>query len=142
MGEDGSTEDISEVSEGTEQKILESLEAEANKTEQSFVEAKQDMEKREKQHKLNSEVIGRDITRTNRQILRLQEIMRAFSQKHQIKVQRSHQNEMKIKQLELDLQAAEDRRRKLELEKSARGVLGSVLTFHSKTFFRRFSRFG
>jgi len=124
-GEDGSNEDISEVCEGTEHKLLENLEADANKTEQSFVEAKQNMEKREKEHKINSEVIGRDITRTNRQIVRLQEIMRAFSQKHQIKVQRSQQNEMKMKQLELDLQTAEDSRRKLELEKLSRGNLGT-----------------
>jgi len=113
--EEGSTEDTCEI---TEHNLLETLEEEASKTEQSFEQAKEDMVKREKENKINSEVISRDISRTNRQILRLQEIMRAFSQNHQMKIQRSKQNEAKMRQLELDLQLAEESRRKLESQKS------------------------
>merc|ERR1712183_695677 len=75
-----------------------------------------DLERREKHNKINNEKIGRDISRTNRQIKRLQEIMRMVSRKQQSTVLVSQQSEMKMKQLVMDLKLAEDSRRKLELK--------------------------
>jgi len=96
------------------QALLESLQTEISETKESFVNAQKDLEKREKDNKINNEVIGRDISRTNRQIMRLQEIMRMVSRNQQTTIHASQQSEMKMKQLEMDLKLAEDSRRKLE----------------------------
>jgi len=110
-----------DISERDSHDLLESLETEVSKSKESFVNAKKDLERREKNNKIKNEVIGRDISRTNRQIKRLQEIMRMVSRKQQTTVLVSQQSEMKMKQLEMDLKLAEESRRKLELKMTNTG---------------------
>merc|ERR1712012_73014 len=112
-----------DISEETSHDLLASLENEISKTQESFDNAQKDLERREKDNKINNEVVARDISKTNRQIQRLQEIMRMFSQKQQNTALVTQQGEMKMKQLEMDLKIAEESRRKLESK-----ILGTELS--------------